>query len=81
MKKWLEVLDTIGLKADINYMEWDWTIGLNADMNCDMEWNDVELETGEVYVGRNCYVEVAGKVLDTTGLKADVNYDIEWDWT
>ena len=25
-------------------------IGLKADMNCDMEWNDVELETGEVYV-------------------------------
>ena len=44
-----EVLDMTGLKADMNY---------------DMEWNDVELETGETYMGQNNYEEVAGKVLD-----------------
>ena len=39
-------------------------IGLKADMNYDMEWNNVELETGETYMGQNNYEEVAGKVLD-----------------
>ena len=26
--------------------------GLKADMNYDMKWNDIELETGETYVDK-----------------------------
>jgi len=50
-------------------------------MNYDMEWNDVELETREIYVGHNNCEEMAEQVLNTIRLKAEMNYDMKWDWT
>jgi hypothetical protein len=47
---------------------------LEAEDNNVMEWSDIELETGEKYVGHNCE-EVAVQVLDMSGL------DLEWEWS
>ena len=41
------------------------------------EWSDIELETGETYVGKNNCEEVAGKEFDVIRLEADMNYDME----
>ena len=40
-----------------------------------MEWSDIELETGDTYVGHNNCEEVAGQVLDIIGL------ELEWEWS
>jgi hypothetical protein len=31
--------------------------GLEAHMNYEMEWNDIELETDELYIGQKYYEE------------------------
>jgi hypothetical protein len=43
-------------------------VELAADDDTGMQWNSIELETGEVYVGQNS----CGEVLDKFG------HDMEW---
>ena len=45
---------------------------LEAEGNDAMEWSDIELETGKMYVGQNNCEEVAGKVLDV------IRLEMEW---
>ena len=45
-----------------------------AEGNNAMDWSDIELETGEMYVGHNNCEEVAGQVFDMIGLEP------EWEW-
>lgn len=52
---------------------------LAAKENNAMEWNNIELETGETCVGQNNYEDVAGKEFDAIGLEANRNYDMEWN--
>jgi hypothetical protein len=44
------------------------------------EWSDIELDSGETYVGQKNCEEVAGQVSDMTELKVDMNFDMEWEW-
>jgi hypothetical protein len=42
-----------------------------AMIGLEMEWSNVELESGEVHVGKNSCEDVAGKVLDMIGLEME----------
>lgn len=44
---------------------------LETDEDNVMEWNDIELETGETYVGQSNCEDVAGRVFDVTGLEME----------